>query len=206
MEMNDEGRRKPPAAPRAGPEASSQPSEEFLRQARELGIEVVPPGRLHRRMVREPTLPRATSADVARYQGQLVALVRAAQAREPRWVGAWVGAALRQVAAELPGGAEALVEQRPDSWEAELVYQLLTECADSAARARLPHLPAFAQLAREAHAAHVESPGWLALGLGAVAAELSGKADELLKHQGSRMEFSLVRRLVYGTIGWPEGA
>jgi hypothetical protein len=59
---------------------------------------------------------------------------------------------------------------------------------------------------REAHAAHLEIPGWLAQGLGTVAAELPGKADELLKHQGSRAEFSLVRRLVHGTIGWPEGA
>ncbi|MFY0572904.1 hypothetical protein ACN28E_55005 [Archangium lansingense] len=90
---------------------------------------------------------------MARYEGQLVALVLVAQA-EGVEVRAWVGAALRQVAADLPGGAEALVEQRPGSWEADLVYQLLTECADSAARA----------------------------------------------HQGSRAEFSLVRRLVYGTI------
>jgi len=59
---------------------------------------------------------------------------------------------------------------------------------------------------REAHAAHVEIAGWLAQGLGTVAAELPGKADELLQHQGSRTEFFLVRRLVYGTIGWPEGA
>lgn len=123
-------------------------------------------------------------------------------------------AALRQVAADLPGGAEALVEQRPGSWEADFVYQLLTECADSAARARLPHpaaratarhLRALVQLMREAHAAHVEIAGWLAQGLGTVAAELPGKADELLKHQCTRTEFSLVRRLVYGTIGWPEG-
>jgi hypothetical protein len=62
------------------------------------------------------------------------------------------------------------------------------------------------QLVREAHAAHVEIAGWLAQGLGVVAAELPGKADELLKHQGSRAEFSLVRRLVYGTICWPKGA
>jgi hypothetical protein len=74
------GARKPPTAPPAGPEANSQPSEEFLRRARELGVEVVPPGRLRRRLVREPTLPRATPADVARYESQLVALVREAHA------------------------------------------------------------------------------------------------------------------------------
>ncbi len=204
--------RKPPVAPLAGPEASGHPSEAF-QQAGELGVAVVPPGSLRQRLAREPTLPRATPADVARYAGQLVALVRAAHA-EGAEVGAWVGAALRQVAAELPGGAEALVEQRPGSREAGLVYQLLTECADSAARARLPHLaarvtarhlPALVQLVREAHTAHVEIAGWLAQGLGAVASELPGKADELLKHQGSRTEFSLVRRLVYGTIGRPAG-
>ncbi len=65
--------RKPPA-PRG------QLSKEFLRQAREFGVEVVSSGRLRRIMVREPTLPRATPADVARYEGQLVALVRAEQA------------------------------------------------------------------------------------------------------------------------------
>ncbi|PTL75415.1 hypothetical protein DAT35_54855 [Vitiosangium sp. GDMCC 1.1324] len=147
---------------------------------------------------------------MARYEGQLVALGRAAQA-EGAEVGTWVGAALRQVAAELPGGAEALVEQRPGSCEADLVYQLLTEGADSAARARPPHHAArvaarLVHLVREAHATHVETPGWLARGLGAVAAVLPGKADELLEHQGSGTEFSLVRRLVYGTIGWPAGA
>ncbi|MFY0584340.1 hypothetical protein ACN28S_67545 [Cystobacter fuscus] len=131
---------------------------------------MVPPGRRRRRLVREPTLPRATLADVARYERQLVALVLEAQA-EGVEVGAWVAAALRQVAADLPGGAEELVEQRRGSWEADLVYQLLTECADSAARARLPHpaaratardLTALMQLMREAHAAHVEIAGWLA--------------------------------------------
>ncbi|HZI07787.1 MAG TPA: hypothetical protein VEZ71_27460 [Archangium sp.] len=202
--------RKPPEAGPTDSGRGEKSIEDVLREAEKLGIQVGRPKHLQRPMTREPSLARATREDSERFHTQLEELVRSAHAAGVE-VAAWVGFAVRQVAAELPGGAVALVEQRPGSWESDLVYQLATDTEEEASRGALDettahHLHALVQLVRQAHAAHVEIAGWLAAALGHVAKELPNKADDLLGARTSFGDVQGVLRLVCGTIGWPEGA
>jgi hypothetical protein len=58
-----------------------------------------------------------------RYSTELENVLRAAH-RDGMEMAGWLSAVLCQVASELPGKTEELLEQRPGSWEAAAVRQL----------------------------------------------------------------------------------